>query len=83
MMRHLSRFIFDDIEYAVTTQSGGYFLHRTDVKAQFAGTCMDIDPQAIDSVIAGLTEARRIWVAEEQMLAGVVGAARDVGRDSI
>ena len=72
-MRHLSRQTVDGVEYAVTTDTGGYYLHQTDADAQFAGTVMDIDPAALPSVIAGLTEALRLFEAQEAVVRGLVG----------
>ena len=72
-MRHLSRIICDGTEFAITTQSGGYFLHVTDAIAKFAGPCIDIDPLAIDSLIVGLTEAKRIHAEQEAVVRMLVG----------
>jgi hypothetical protein len=72
-MRHLSRIICNGTEYAITTDSGGFYLHQTEASAKFAGPCIDLDPEALDSLIAGLTEARRIHAEQEARIAALVG----------
>jgi hypothetical protein len=58
-MTTLSKITIDDATYEVIEVDGALYLHQTDTEARFPGSCILIEPGAVESIIAGLG----IWLA--------------------
>jgi hypothetical protein len=71
MLTH-SRCVIDGTETSVVEFEGSVAIHQTSVEARWPGDCIDIDPDAIASVVLGLLRARRRHRAAERVIRELV-----------
>ena len=72
-MRTHSRIVVDGTETTVIAFEGSISIHQTSVEARWPGDCIEIEPEAIPSVVLGLLEALRCHRAAERVIREMVG----------